>query len=194
MNHEHNHEPQHEDEAPRHLQPRVWIGSLADYNAGHLHGDWCDAAVDPDDLQTAVDHILARSSEPDAEEWGIFDYDDFGGFHVGEYDTLEHVTAVARGIAEHGPAFAAWAELHDGDPDLLAQFDDCYIGTFDSPDWAHDMLDGSGIEETLDRDIPAGLRPYIQFDYAGFARDCQLSGDVHIENAPDGKVWIFHVT
>lgn len=180
----------------RKLQPpRIWIGSLADYNAGRLHGDWCDAAVDPpSDLRAAVDRILAGSDEPDAEEWGIFDYDDFGDFHVGEYDTLEQVSAVACGIVAHGPAFATWAEMHDGNPDMLAQFDDCFIGTYDSPtDWARDVLDGSGIEEALDREVPADLRAYVQFDYDGFARDLQLGGDVHIETAPDGKVWLFRV-
>ena len=194
MNKEHNHEPRHEDEATRKLQPRIWVGSLADYNAGRLHGDWLDAAVDPSDLRAAVFRILVSSHEPGAEEWGIFDYDDFGGYQVGEYDALDQVATVARGIAEHGPAFATWAEIHDGNPDMLAQFDDCFIGTYDSPaDWAREALEGSGIEATLDREVPADLRAYIQFDYDGFARDLQLSGDVHIENAPDGKVWLFRV-
>lgn len=25
------------------LHPRIWVGSLLDYNAGILHGDWIDA-------------------------------------------------------------------------------------------------------------------------------------------------------
>lgn len=116
MNHEHTHERHHEDESTRKLQPRIWIGSLADYNAGRLHGDWCDAAVDPSDLRAAVDRILAGSDEPDAEEWGIFDYDDFGDLHVGEYDTLEQVSAVACGIVAHGPAFATWLRCTTGIP------------------------------------------------------------------------------
>lgn len=192
MNHEH--ETHHEDESTPQLHPRIWVGSLADYNAGRLLGDWLDAAADPSDLRAAVDRILAGSHESDAEEWGIFDYDDFGDYQVGEYDSLDQVANVARGIAEHGPAFATWVEIHDGNPDMLAQFDDCFIGTYDSPaDWAREVLEGSGIEETLDREVPADLRAYIQFDYDGFARDLQLSGDVHIENAPDGKVWLFRV-
>ncbi len=147
----------------------------------------------------------ATSERPSIASWpgltnrtpksgGIFDYDDFGDLHVGEYDTLEQVSAVACGIVAHGPAFATWAEMHDGNPDMLAQFDDCFIGTYDSPtDWARDVLDGSGIEEALDRAVPADLRAYVQFDYDGLARDLQLGGDVHIETAPDGKVWLFRV-
>ncbi|MCF8785263.1 antirestriction protein ArdA [Rhodococcus ruber] len=194
MNHEPHYDPRHEDEPDRQLQPRIWVGSLADYNAGRLHGDWIDAAVDPSTLQAAVERILASSVEPDADEWGIFDYDEFGDYQVGEYDPLDQVAAVARGIAEHGSAFATWAEIHDGNPDMLAQFDDCFLGTYDSVSvWAREVLDGSGIEETLDREVPADLRAYVQFDYDEFAHSLQLSGDIHVENAPDGKVWLFRV-
>jgi antirestriction protein len=194
MNHEHNSRQRHEVESTCKLQPRIWIGSLADYNAGRLHGDWLDATVDSIDLQAAVNRILASSGEPDAEEWGIFDYDDFGDFKVDEHEALNQVAAVARGIVEYGPAFATWAEIHDGNPDMLTQFEDCFMGTYESPtDWAREMLDASGIEVTLDREVPTDLRAYIQFDYDGFARDARLSGDVHIEDAPAGKVWIFRV-
>lgn len=193
MKNEHNNQPHHERES-RELHPRIWIGSLADYNAGRLHGEWLDAAVDSIDLQAAVNRILASSHEPDAEEWGIFDYDDFGAFHVDEYESLDQVAVVARGIVEFGPAFAAWAEIHDGNPDMLAQFEDCFMGTYESPAaWAREVIEGSDIEVTLDREIPADLRAYIQFDYDGFAYDARLSGDIHIEDAPAGNVWIFRV-
>lgn len=48
--------------------PRVWIGSLADYNNGTLHGDWVDAAVDEEDLIAAAERIVASSEESGAEE------------------------------------------------------------------------------------------------------------------------------
>ncbi|RMB77657.1 antirestriction protein ArdA [Rhodococcus sp. SBT000017] len=193
MKNEHNSKPHHESES-RELHPHIWIGSLADYNAGRLHGEWLDAAVDSIDLQAAVNRILASSHEPDAEEWGIFDYDDFGDFQVGEYEALDQVAAVAQGIVKYGPAFASWAEIHDGNPDMLAQFEDCFMGTYESPAaWAREVIEGSDIEVTLDREIPADLRAYIQFDYDGFAYDARLSGDIHIEDAPAGSVWIFRV-
>lgn len=37
------------------------------------------------------------------------DYDDFCGLNLGEYESLEVVSRIAQGIAEHGEAFATWA-------------------------------------------------------------------------------------
>lgn len=64
------HETSHERQEQR--NPRVWIGSLADYNNGTLHGDWVDVAVDDEEL-IAAQRILATSELPDAEEYAIFD-------------------------------------------------------------------------------------------------------------------------
>lgn len=189
-----NHEGTHENEPPRRLQPRIWVASLADYNAGRLHGDWLDAAVDSADLLSAVARILATSREPDAEEWGIFDYDGFGGYQVGEYESLDDLAAIARGIEHHGAAFATWAEIHDGDPDMLTQFDECFLGTYDSAaDWAREVLDNSDVERILDDQIPTDLRGYVQVDYDSFAEDQRLSGSVQFEHAPDGQFWVFRV-
>ena len=175
------------------LRPQIWVGSLADYNAGRLHGDWLDAAVPDDLLAASVRVILAGSTEPDAEEYGIFDYEQFGAFRVGEYEQLDVVARVARGIQEHGPAFAAWAELHDADPDMLAGYEDAYLGHYDTiEDWAREVLLDATLEAELDRAVPDTLRTYVSIDYAAFARDCQIGGDIYVETAEGGGVWIFH--
>lgn len=174
-------------------RPRVWVGSLADYNNGHLHGEWLDAAVPDHELLASVQAMLAKSREPVAEEHAIFDYDNFGTYQVGEYDDLAHVARVARGITEHGPAFAAWAQLHDGDPGMLDDFVDSFLGEYDSTEaWAHEFLDAFGLDERLS-DLPATLRGYVQIDYAGWTRDAEISGDIHFEPAPGGGVYIFLV-
>lgn len=185
----------HPDQEPAWPVPRLWIGSLADYNAGRLHGEWVDAAVDTETLNAAVKDILNASPEPGAEEFGIFDYEGFGTYRPGEYDPLDQVASVARGIAEHGLAFAAWAELHDGDPDMLEDFEDSYLGEFESgEDWARQLLDGHGLDDALDRAVPEPLRSYVSIDYAAFARDADLGSEIHIERAPSGRVWIFRAT
>jgi len=172
--------------------PRIWVGSLADYNNGRLHGEWIDAAVSDDELATAVQRMLATSEEPRAEEYGIFDYDNFGRFRVHEYDRLERVARVARGIAEHGPPFAAWAEIHDGDESMLDQFEYAFHGEYDSAsDWARDVLETSGLQESIDQIVPEDLRPYVQVDCDMWARDANLAGDIHVESNPAGGVWIF---
>lgn len=190
---EHDNQAQPEKEQPREaLHPKIWIGSLADYNAGRLHGDWVDAAVDDDELVDAAQRILATSQDPGAEEWGIFDHEGFGAFRINEYDDLGTVAAVARGIAEHGSAFAAWAELHDADSGMLESFADAFLGEFESREaFVDSILDDLDIERTLMKGLPGWIVPYIKVDRRGIAHDLQISGDVHIEDGPGGVIWVF---
>lgn len=185
-----------DQEASRERQPnrnpRIWIGSLADYNNGVLHGDWVDAAVDEEDLITAAHRILASSETPDAEEYAIFDYDDFGDFKVEQYEQLSLVARVARGIHEHGDAFAAWAQLHDGEPDMLDAFEDSYLGEYDTPeDWAREITDESNIEQRIQEAFGDGLAGYIRFDADAFARDAWMDGSIYVAHRDDGGCWVF---
>ncbi|MBZ5736302.1 antirestriction protein ArdA [Nocardioides sp. TRM66260-LWL] len=175
------------------LRPMVWIGCLAAYNNGELHGDWVDAAVEGEDLVRSAQEILSRSPEPDAEEWAIFDDDEFGSYRVEQYDSLEHVARVARGIREHGHAFAAWAELHDGDEAMLDGFEDAYLGEYESQEaWGREVLDDLNLDGFLQMGaIPEAIRPYLHIDYEGWARDAELSGDVYTEQAPGGGIYVF---
>lgn len=190
---EQEHEQSHETEPA--LRPKVWIGSLADYNAGTLTGDWVDAAVDAEQLVAAAQGIVARSETPGAEEWAIFDHDDFAGWHPGESEDLTIVAAVARGIAKHGPEFAAWADLTDADPERLAEFTDAYLGAYDSAEaWAEQMLDDLGTREAIDRlahEQVGDIARYVRVDSAAWAQDAWLSGDIAIVHRPEGGVWIF---
>lgn len=192
---DHSEHPGEDHEREQQYHPRIWIASLADYNAGILHGEWIDATQDPEDLEAAAQHILATSSEPGAEEYAIFDYDEFGAYRIQEYDRLDDVSLIAKGIAEHGDVFAAWAELHDGDPGMMAAFEDAYLGTYDSAEqWAEQLLDDEGIPSLLDKAVPEDLRAYVSIDYEAWARDAQISGSIHIEDLPDGRVAVFDVT
>jgi len=179
------------------LRPHIWVGSLLDYNCGVLHGEWVDAAQDDDALIADVQHILntsptmATTGEP-AEDYGIFDYEDFGLYQVPEYDPLNHVARIARGIRAHGPAFAAWAQLHDADPAMLAGFEDAYLGAYESlAAWGQTVLDDLGIRDQIDQLLPAQLARYIHLDAAAWARDAHLSGDIAIVETPGGGVWLF---
>lgn len=74
---------------------------------------------------------------------------------------------------EHGnvAAFDAWTE-YQGE-DYASEFDDNYLGEWDSvEEYADTSLDDMGI---LDK-VPPEIRPY--FNVSEFARDLELSGDV----------------
>src|SRR5690348_8373610 len=94
-------------------RPRIYVASLSDYNNGVLHGKWIDAAQEAEEIQTEISRMLAASptmrelGDP-AEESAIHDHEDFAGFEPGEYEDLETVSRVARGLAEHGEAFGAY--------------------------------------------------------------------------------------
>lgn len=197
---EHEHRPDEPDRPPNPERrtsterPRVWIGSLADYNNGSLHGEWMNADVDEAELIERIHAMLARGEEQPAEEWMIFDYDNFAGFTVGEWEDLDTLTRVARGIAEHGPAFATLAELHGGTPDVLDRFGEIFLGTYDSREaWAQSVVDDFEVERLIehDLDVPDWLKAHIRIDLNGIAHDLAISGDVTIEDNPDGGVWVF---
>jgi antirestriction protein len=108
--------PAEQNEAEPAIQPQIWVASLADYNHGTLHGQWLDAAQDEAELQAGINAMLAASpltaqtGEP-AEEWAIHDYQGFGAIPIYEHEDHGWISQVAKGIAEHGLAFAAYADV-----------------------------------------------------------------------------------
>jgi antirestriction protein len=186
------HKEQHE--ALREQHPRIYVASLSDYNAGYLHGVWLDADQEPEGLQTAASEMLARSpTDPRAEEFAVHEYERFGIYRVGEYDSLDWISRIARGITEHGQAFGAWAEQCDHDQDRLEQFEDTYLGAWDSAEaYADELIDDLGLRRDLEEHVPDMLRNHVSIDVNGFARDLQLGGDLSVVSNPRGGVWIFY--
>ena len=161
--------------------PRIYIASLSDYNAGILHGAWIDA-LDEDDMAEQVQAILAtsptaKSEGLPAEEWAIHDFEGFGPIRVSEWESLEQIARLANMLEWHGTAFGIWYEndSYTADEDLAAQFDDQYLGCYDSPeDWAYYWWKDTG----LLAEVPKDLQDYI--DFKAYARDCQMGGDIWI--------------
>ncbi len=143
------------------------MASLADYNAGILHGQWIDADQDPDDLHAAVQAMLADSREEVAEEWAIHDYEGFGPFRPSEYESLATISAVGLGIAEHGEGFAAYVSWAGTSEEALRAFQDCYLGCWPDVDaFVHDTVADWGWEDALQQ-LPKHMRDYVQIDYHG---------------------------
>jgi antirestriction protein len=134
--------------------------------------------------------MLAGSPEPTAEEFAIHDYDGFGSLQLGEYERIEVVARIGRGIAEHGQAYAAWAQsLGSSQWEQLNRFEDCYLGEWNSiTDYAQQLLDDMGID--TDALGPDWLAPYVHVDIEGFARD--LASDVTIVET-NNRVYVFEL-
>lgn len=188
--------PAEQHEADLATQPRIWVASLADYNNGTLHGQWLDAAQDETELQADIAAMLAASpltaatGEP-AEEWAIHHYQGFGALPIYEHENLGWISRVAKGIAEHGLAFAAYADVME-DEALLAGFEDDYLGHYDDlHTYVEELINDLGYDRILDEALPASIRPYVKIDITATARDLELGGDLHVVRANDGGVWIF---
>lgn len=172
------------------------MGSLSDYNFGHLYGAWMDATLEPEELHAAVQFMLRNSDTPGAEEWSIFDHQDFGGYEVSEWSSFATVGLVAQGVAEHGAAYAAWVN-HVGDTsgELLEpeRFSDHYLGEWESlSDYVEDVLQEidfyRNLDEALQR-VPEDLRQYVKVDVKGIADE--WGQGLYVVDAPGGKVWVF---
>lgn len=172
-------EPEQTAERLPPARPRIYVASLSDYNAGRLHGVWLEAAQEVEELRAGITAMLETSAEPVAEEWAIHDYEGFGRMHLSEYESLETISAVGLGIVEHGPAFAAWADLqYPLDPTALVDFEAAFRGTWESVEaYAEDLLEDLGATIALEH-IPEWLQPYVRLDVAAYARDLELGGDI----------------
>lgn len=176
-------EPEHHEQPTETPRPRVYAASLADYNAGRLHGRWIDADQETDEISEAITAMLGTSREPIAEEWAIHDYEGFGKLRLSEYESIETIARLGEGIGDHGAAFAHWAAIAGTDPAALDEFEDRYLGHWNSlTEFAENLLDDLGID--LDNLGPDHLQPYIRFDLEAFARD--LAFDLNVSEDHDG--------
>jgi len=156
------------------LIPKIYVACLATYNNGYLHGEWIDAHQDVHDLYAEIKKIIASSPILHAEEFAIHDYEGFGDVYVGEYISLETISALADFIVEHGELGAGVLSCMNGDIDEARRvLEDCYYGEHDSEeDFAISFA-----EETMT--IPDYLSFYI--DYEKMARDLFISDFFSVE-------------
>jgi antirestriction protein len=178
------------EQAPR-LEPRIYVASLSDYNVGRLHGAWLEADQLPNDLQADIDHMLASSPEPGAEEWAIHDYENFGPVHLGEYMSVESVSRLANGLVKHGVAFGHWAEYVGLETEEVANFDFAYCGTWQSlQEWLEESAVDYEARHALEQ-LPEWLQPYVSVDYDALGRDIAM--DAYVVEDGEG-VHVFEVT
>ena len=171
-------------------RPRIYVASLSDYNAGTLHGRWIFADRDADAIRAEIAEMLAESTEPDAEEYAIHDYDNFGGLRLGEFEDLERVTTVAGLLIQHGPLFGKLMDHFGGTSGLEEARDYMehgYCGAFDDIGWYAAEL-GNDLYHEQVAALPDFIRNNIDWDAIG--RDLELGGDVFTLEL-DGVVHVF---
>ena len=194
---EHHNEPKggehspENDTGPERTVPSIYVASLADYNHGVLHGDWLNATVEPDELHEQIRAILARSQQPNAEEWAIHGYEGFCGLDIDEHENLESVFRLATGIAQHGEAFAIYADWVGFENAKPEEFGDHHAGSYESLGaCARELADSLGWEHQVEQFADeSGIGPYVVIDYEALAED--LRHEWHIVETDRG-VHVFY--
>jgi antirestriction protein len=135
------------------MEPKICIGNLAAYNNGILIFDWVDANQEPEELNAKAQEIANKYFE--GEEYIIFDYQDFGGVTISEWENLEKVSMIANALVENGEALSFYIEHYvdqrkDFDIDqILRDFADSFVGEYENLNTFYD----SCIEENLPSEI-----------------------------------------
>jgi antirestriction protein len=175
--------------------PRIWIGCLAAYNNGDLHGRWVDAD-DADKIERVRDEVLQTSPVcthgGHAEEYAVMDYDGFGSLSttLGEWPDFEILAAIAQEIEKHGPAFTAYIEACEPtlDKDLANGFEDAYRGEWDNEqDYAEHEITELGFAGV--QLIPEELLSYL--DMNKVTREIFRHGTMQSHENPTGGIYAF---
>jgi antirestriction protein len=82
--------------------PSIYVACLASYNNAILHGVWIDATQKEDEIMEKIWEMLDNSSEPNAEEYAIHDYEGFGSIKIHEYESICNIVEYVSFIKEHG--------------------------------------------------------------------------------------------
>ena len=135
--------------------------------------------------------MLARSPvSEDAEEIAIHDHEGFVGYPLGEYERLDFVVRLAKGIAEHGQAFAAYADWNrQGDPEL-EHFGEHFEGTYPTREaWAEEVANELFEWPRYREAIPEPLRGHVTLDLTSLA--LELEQYRHVVEGDEG-VYVFN--
>lgn len=165
---------------------KFYAADLAAYNNGRLHGAWITATNDAEEMQEAVNAMLAASPcGEDAEEWLIHDYDDElrAISHLGETSDLEEIAEIMEAVedieddhdAARLPILISWLAEHCTYPhEWKAALEDAYAGEWSDPEeYAADLAESCGYLEGDDRN------PILRYiDFKAMARDMALGGEM----------------
>lgn len=164
--------------------PQIYVACLSAYTAGRLHGEWIDAEPDAEQMHADILAMLARSPEPDAEEWAIHDTDGFDGVQISEYESLDRVAAIAELLQEHPGAVVSafldgWGDR--GADEMVSTFTDAYGGHWAS---LHAFAEENLLADHAKDAIGGELYTYL--DLEAYARDRETEGAFSTVAVPDG--------
>lgn len=167
--------------------PKIYVRSLAAYNAGIEHGAWIYAGQDEYDLLTAIQTVLNNCLYV-GEEWEIVDSDGFHGCDITRL-TLEEISEFAHELErrdeDDGKVLAMLIDEY-GLQRAIEAMDDSLIGVYESKiDFVQQYVDDTYALE----DATELVKQY--FNYESFLRDLEIPGDIEFYEAGYKKVYAF---
>ena len=158
------------------MEINIYVASLADYNAGHLVGEWISLNNKTyDEVMQEIQDMLKGSEEEVAEEWAIHDYE--CPFRIDEYENIRELMNIVEAYdacEESEEAKDAAAKTFDKDDleEIYNNFWDYYQGQYGSlEDYAEKVAVECGY---LDDNRNNPLLNYI--DWKRFVRDLEFDG------------------
>lgn len=139
--------------------PRIYVACLASYNAGTLYGRWIDASTDADEMNAAIQEMLAGSPCPNVVRQKYEDEDGATRY----VDTSTHSFNIPDGWKKIGAPFPSAEEWAIHDYEGLGGDLGEYAGL------AEVARRVAVVELAEERDIPAAI-------LLEYARDC-MSGE-----------------
>ena len=166
--------------------PEIYVACLASYNNRILHGAWISLDQPLEDVLEQIKHMLEESPEPDAEEFGVHDFENFGCLPVDEDDSIKDLHERAQFILKHGElgveVFAHYGSIKDAEETLS----DYYMGEYESElDYAIHLFD-----ECYSFNFPKRIKTYIDYDM--FCRDIFANDYFSVEVNGRCHVFMFH--
>jgi antirestriction protein len=175
--------------------PKIYVASLADYNAGSLRGEWLnlDDYASADELLAAIGAMLKNLDAEHGleygqprEEWAVHDYEGFPERFYSEYMGFARVYEWLELTADMSDERKEALEIfvnngHDAD-----SFDNYYLGyhggeaAYDDDKTAQEFVETMFWESHTKEEIPTSVRNYI--DFAAMARDQTYSGDIWVNS------------
>ncbi len=165
-------------------QPQIYVACLAAYNNGRMHGVWIDATLEVEEISKQISRMLAKSPEPDAEEYAIHADSGFYNLRIEEYTSIKDVHEKAMFILEHGELGAELAAYYGGHlKDAQRALVGGYYGDYENElDYAIEFFNECYLEK-----VPETVRYYI--DYESFKTDLFIDDCFSIE--VEGKCHVF---
>ena len=165
---------------------QIYVASLKDYNEGRHTGEWIDIdGIDGDEILSAIGKFLDKRSKATGEvheEWAIHDTDGVP-YHLDDNPDLDQLGEFCSAPEGMRDAFGKFLDYHGGSGIAFSEFEEAFIGEFESGEEFVRQNEGDAIEKKL-RELDT------YFDYERYAEDLFVNDYLDLD-AGNRRIYVF---